>query len=60
MIHPRTVTNFIWTVVVVAGVAAAVYFLLPVIGGWMNKGMNDRETMNRPSAIDLRDDLPKQ
>ena len=60
MIHPRTVSNIVWTVIVIVGIAAAVYFLLPVIGGWMNSGMKSRDTMDRPSSMDVRDNLPNK
>ncbi len=60
MVHGRTVSNFIWTVVVLAGIAAAAYYLLPMIGGWISDGMGHRDTMDRPSGIDLRGELPNR
>jgi hypothetical protein len=60
MIHPRTVGNIIWSIVVIAAICVAAYFLLPIIGDWMSSGMEKRDTMDRPSSMDLRDSLPNQ
>jgi phosphotransferase system glucose/maltose/N-acetylglucosamine-specific IIC component len=60
VIHPRSVSNFIWTVLVLAAIGAAAYFLVPMIGKWMSSGMTGRETMNRPSGMDVRDNLPNK
>jgi len=60
MVHSRSIGNFIWSVVVIAGIAAAAYFLLPVIGGWISDGMGHRRTMDRPSGIDVRGELPNK
>ena len=60
VIHRRTVSNYIWTAIVLIGVAVAAYYLLPVIGGWMSSGMGKRDTMDRPSSMDVRDNLPSK
>ena len=60
VIHPRTVSNFIWTFLVLAAIGYAIYFILPIIGKWMNSGMGSRDTMDRPSSMDVRDSLPKK
>jgi len=60
MVHGRTVSNFIWTVIVIAGTVAAAYYLLPIIGDWISSSMGHRETMHRPSGMDIRDQLPNQ
>lgn len=60
VIHRRTVSNYIWTAIVLIGIAVAAYYLLPVIGGWMSSGMGKRDTMGRPSSMDVRDNLPSK
>jgi hypothetical protein len=60
MVHGRTVSNFIWTVIVLAGIAAAAYYLLPIIGGWISGSMGHRQTMGRPSGIDASGGLPNK
>lgn len=60
VIHPRTVGNVIWTIVILAAIAVAAYFLIPIIGGWISGGMGARDTMGRPSSMDIKDNLPKK
>jgi hypothetical protein len=60
MVHSRTISNTIWTIIVIAGIAAAAYYLLPMIGGWIGDGMDHRETMNQPSSMDVRGQLPNK
>jgi hypothetical protein len=54
------VSNIVWTVIVIVGIGAAIYFLLPVVGDWMSSGMKSRDTMDRPSSMDVRDNLPNK
>jgi hypothetical protein len=56
--NPRTLANYVWSVMVLLIIGVAAYFLVPIIIGWMSSGMEKRDTMDRPSAIGLRDSLP--
>ncbi|MEO7453376.1 MAG: hypothetical protein ABIV13_01280 [Fimbriimonadales bacterium] len=58
--NPRTLTNYVWSVMVLAIIGVAAYFLVPIILDWMSSGMEKRETMDRPSSLDLRDSLPSK
>ena len=60
MIHRRTISNTLWSLVIIGALGAAAYFFLPGISDWLSNTMGNRETMNRPSSIDVRDQLPKQ
>lgn len=58
MAHRRTVGNVIWSLIVLAGIVAAAYYLLPAIGNWMTDEMDHRQTMHRPSGMDVSGELP--
>ena len=60
LIHRRTISNTIWSLVIIAGLGAAAYFFLPGLGDWLRSAMGSRDTMNRPSSVDVRDQLPRQ
>jgi type II secretory pathway pseudopilin PulG len=58
--NPRTLINYVWSVVVLAIIGIAAYFLLPIIGNWMSEGMGQRDTFDRPTALEQRDNLPSK